>query len=47
MASNLTAQAPNQITFLADTKTHRFRFDIPSSDGSKSYRVSQATTEDF
>lgn len=45
-ASNLTAQAPNQITFLADTKTHRFRFDIPSSDGSTSYRVSQATTTD-
>lgn len=40
--NNLTASAPNQITFLADTKTHKNRFDIPSSDGSKSYRVAQA-----
>jgi len=41
--SALTPSTPNQIAFLADTKTHRFRFDIPSSDGTKAYRVSQAT----
>lgn len=40
--SNLTATAPNQITFLGDTNSHRNRFDIPSSDGSKTYRVAQA-----
>lgn len=42
--NSLQASSPNQITFLADTNTHRFRFDIPSSDGTKAYRVAQAQT---
>lgn len=38
--NSLQARTPNEIAFLADTNTHAFRFDIPSSDGTKSYRVS-------
>lgn len=44
--NTLTATAPNQITFLDDTVTHKNRFDIPSTDGSKTYRVAQAQKTD-
>lgn len=42
MSNPLTTTSQNQITFLEDTRTHRFRFDIPSSNGTDTYRVSQA-----
>ena len=43
MSNALMTTTPDQITFLEDTRSHRFRFDIPSSNGSDTYRVSQAT----
>lgn len=39
--NSLQARTPSEITFLPDTKTHQHRFDIPSSKGDDTYRVSQ------